>query len=135
MAVRPSFNGDMVTTATKVLIIDGSPIFRTALKEVLQISKGDVQIREASEARKALEIVNRESPAVIFIDIALPEGNGLKLLQEIKRISPQARIIVLTSYDSAEYREASTQRGAEHFLSKEHSGGLRLLDVINETVR
>lgn len=123
-----------MTTGSKILIVDQSPIFRHALKEVIQISRGDVDIREASETRGALEIVKHESPTVVFIDIALPEGNGLDLLREINNILPEARIVVLTSYDSAEYREAAIQRGAEHFLSKEHAGGLRLLDVINETV-
>jgi CheY-like chemotaxis protein len=44
-------------------------------------------------------------------------------------------IIVLTNHDSAEHEKAALQKGADHFLSKEHSGGLRLLDVIQKSIR
>jgi DNA-binding NarL/FixJ family response regulator len=119
----------------KVLIVDRSPIFRNALKDVIRISKDEVEIAEAPGASQALEIIRRDPPDVAFIDIALPEGDGFLLLERIRGMTPRTCVIVLTSNDSAEYREASIQKGAEYFLSKERSGGLRLLNVINQALR
>jgi DNA-binding NarL/FixJ family response regulator len=48
---------------------------------------------------------------------------------------PESRVVVLTSHDSAEHEAASIKQGADYFLSKEHSGGLRLIDVIRTTIR
>jgi DNA-binding NarL/FixJ family response regulator len=76
-----------------------------------------------------------ESPDVVFLDIALPQGNGIEFIRRIKRITPDTRIVVLTSHDSTEQKEASFKQGAEVFLSKESTVGLRLIDVIHSTLQ
>lgn len=118
-----------------ILIVDPSPIFRTTLKEVIQGTKAHVNVSEADSTDQAETLVKRKSPDVIFLDIAFPDNNGIQFISAIKRIAPDTRVVVLSSYDSAEYKEASIQNGADYFLSKERSGGLRLLDVIHDAVR
>jgi DNA-binding NarL/FixJ family response regulator len=119
----------------RVLILDPSPIFRQTLKAVIRTSETRCDIREANTAEKATDILKKGSFDIVFLDIALPEDDGIAFIASIKRMVPQSRIVILTSHDSAEYKAASIKRGADFFLSKEKSGGLRLIDVIRTTIR
>jgi DNA-binding NarL/FixJ family response regulator len=119
----------------KVLILDPSPIFRRTLKEVIQTSETHVDVREAKNTEQATDILKNESPDVVFFDIALPRDSGIAFIASIKGLVPRSRIVVLTSHDSAEHEAASIEQGADYFLSKESSGGLRLIDVIHTTIR
>lgn len=119
----------------KVLILDPSPIFRRTLKEVIQTSEPLVDVREAENADQAENILKNDPPDVVFFDIALPRGNGIEFIASIKGMLPESRVVVLTSHDSAEHEAASIEQGADYFLSKERSGGLRLIDVIRTTIR
>jgi len=118
----------------KALIIDQSPIFSHTLKEVIQMSAPHVIVTEVHNTDQALGILMNQSPDVVFLDIAFPRGNGIEFIGNIKGMLPDTRIVVLTSHDSREHREASIQQGADEFLSKEHSVGLRLLDIIHATL-
>ena len=118
----------------KVLILDPSPIFRRTLKEVIRTSETRVDIREADNADQAENILKDDPPDVVFFDIALPRDNGIAFIASIKGMLPQSRVVVLTSHDSAEHEAASIEQGADYFLSKERSGGLRLIDVIRTTI-
>jgi DNA-binding NarL/FixJ family response regulator len=119
----------------KILIVDQSPIFRRTLKEVIQTSESQIDVREAKDANQATDILKKDPPDVVFLDIALHRDNGIELIASIKDMIPSSRIVVLTSHDSVEYEAASIQKGADYFLSKEQSSGLRLIDVIHTTIR
>ena len=58
----------------------------------------------------------------------------IDLIKTIKASFPKTIIVVITSYDSAEYKEASRLHGADYFLSKELTIGLPLLDVIHAAI-
>jgi len=119
----------------KILIVDKSPIFRRTLKEVIQTGETYVDVSEANDAGQAEAILKKDPPDVVFLDIALPRDNGIEFIASIKDMIPKSRIVVLTSHDSAEHEAASIQKGADYFLSKERSGGLRLIDVIHTAIR
>ena len=119
----------------KILILDPSPIFSNTLKEVIQTSESHVEVTEANDTVQAEAILENDAVDVVFLDIAFPQDNGIQFISAIKRMAPDARIVVLSSHDSTEYKEASIRKGADYFLSKERSGGLRLLDVIHEAVQ
>ncbi len=121
--------------AKKVLILDQSAIFRKTLKEVVQTSETHVQVKEADNAAQARAIMKTDPMDVVFLDIALPRENGIAFIAAIKAMLPESRIVVLTSHDSAEHEAASIENGADHFLSKERSGGLRLIDAIHTALR
>ena len=124
-----------MTDPQKILILDPSPIFSGTLKEVIQTSENHVEVTEASSIVQAEAILKKQTVDVVFLDIAFPQDNGIQFIAAIKRMAPEACVVVLSSHDSTEYKEASIRRGANFFLSKERSGGLRLLDVIHEAVQ
>jgi YesN/AraC family two-component response regulator len=80
-----------------------------------------MQVGEAADGKEALQKVDSLKPDIIFMDIKLPGENGLELTQRIKAGDPNITVIVLTSYDLLEYRQAASKYGANYFLSKDTS--------------
>jgi DNA-binding NarL/FixJ family response regulator len=77
-----------------------------------------MEIIEAENGEETMKQVGANPPDLIFMDIKLPGENGLELTGKIKAKYPDVTVIVLTSYDSPEYREAAARVKADHFLSK-----------------
>jgi DNA-binding NarL/FixJ family response regulator len=102
----------------KVLIVEDSSFFSRLLQETLLSEYPKMDILEAPNAEEALAKVNGFAPDFIFVDIRLPGESGLEFTRKIKSTNPNIPIIILTSYDLPEYREAAKEYRADHFLSK-----------------
>lgn len=103
----------------RVLIVEDNERFRQAFKDNLQIVSPDLHIQEAIEGKECLEKVETFRPQLVFMDIRLPGENGLSLTKKIKANHPEMLVVVLTSYDNPEYRDAALQSGASRFVSKD----------------
>ena len=93
-----------------------------------------MEIFEAGDGEEAMQKINSDLPDLIFMDIKLPGENGLELTAKIKAKYPDVIVIILTSYDTPEYREAAVQAKANYFLSKGSSskeGILKLVESIS----
>jgi DNA-binding NarL/FixJ family response regulator len=102
----------------RILIVDDNDFFRQTLKTTLQASFPTIAIDEAADGGKALQKVDAFLPDLIFMDIQLPGENGLELTKKIKATHPNIPILILTTYDIQEYREAASQNRADRFLDK-----------------
>jgi DNA-binding NarL/FixJ family response regulator len=102
----------------KTLIVEDNANFRRILRDSLENLFPAMVIHEAAEGNEALERVDTFRPDMIFMDIRLPGENGLQLTQKIKTRYPDTKVVIMTSYDSPEYREAAVRCGANHFISK-----------------
>jgi len=111
----------------KTLIVEDSVFFRQLLKETLLSRFPSMDIAEAENGKDALQKVESLRPQLIFMDIKLPGENGLELTKKIKARYSDISIIILTSYDLPEYREAAREYRADHFLSK---GGSTKEDIL-----
>jgi DNA-binding NarL/FixJ family response regulator len=114
----------------RVLIVEDSIIFRTLLKEALQSRFPSMEIFEAADGEKAMKQIAARLPDLIFMDIKLPGENGLDLTAKIKAKYPEVVVIVLTSYDTLEYREAAVKAKANHFLAKGTSSTEGILTLV-----
>jgi DNA-binding NarL/FixJ family response regulator len=110
----------------KTLIVDGSAIFRHAFKDALCRRFPHMVFEEAADAREALEKVRTYAPGLVLMDISLPDESGLGLLERIKATEPEIAVIVVSSHDLAEYREAASRGGAYDFIPK---GCLNLTEI------
>ncbi len=102
----------------RTLLVEDNPSFRKILKEDLQAEFPSMNISEAGDGTEAFEIIGSSPPNLIFMDIRLPGQNGLELTRMIKARHPDIVVIVLTSYDLPEYREAAVRYKADYFFSK-----------------
>ena len=106
----------------KVLIVEDHASFRESLVRVLQSKFEDILISEAEDGSSVLSKVEADEPDLILMDVGLPGVNGITLTRKIKKNRSHIRVAVLTNYDSAEYKEAAYQAGADYFLSKSTTG-------------
>jgi DNA-binding NarL/FixJ family response regulator len=111
------FSGEVRRLRT--LIVEDNAAFRGTLKDSLQTLFPSMVIHEAAEGNEALQKVETFHPELIFMDIRLPGENGLQLTRKIKGNYPETRVIILTGYDTQEYREAAVRCGADCFIAKD----------------
>jgi YesN/AraC family two-component response regulator len=93
-----------------------------------------MDIAEAENGKDALQKVESLRPHLIFMDIKLPGENGLELTKKIKARYSDISIIILTSYDLPEYREAAREYQADHFLSKGASTKEDILTLVQSII-
>ncbi len=100
------------------LIVDDSNLVRASLRNLIDISVGASTIREAGTLSQALVGVERHPPALVILDLNMPDGFGLDFIQLLKALSPTSRIAVVTILADAEYRQHSLALGADWFFDK-----------------
>jgi len=103
----------------RTMLIEDNPSFRQILKENLKDLFPSMKIVEAGDGVEAFQKIESDSPHLVFMDIRLPGENGLELTRRIKADHPDIVVIILTSYESPEYREAATRFKADYFFSKD----------------
>ena len=91
-------------------------------------------IQEASEGNEAIQKVGVFQPQLILMDIRLPDENGLHLTEKIKASHPDTKVIIVTGYDSVEYREAAARCGANGYIAKESLNREQLETLIRSLV-
>jgi two-component system, response regulator YesN len=101
-----------------VLIVDDSETLRRRLKEALFLIRTDLEFYEASSGEEALSLFSTEKHDIVILDISLPDISGIEILKEIKISDPGTRVIIFTSYPSAEFRERCIAIGADYFFDK-----------------
>ena len=77
-----------------------------------------MEVEEVTDGRGVMKTVEEKNFDIIFMDIQLPHENGLDLTKKIKSLYPGVTIIIITEYDSSEYRKAASQADADFFFSK-----------------
>jgi two-component system, NtrC family, response regulator len=101
-----------------ILIIDGNTKLRKRMKKILVSELPFLYVAEASNERETFSEIEKTQPALVIIDIRLPESHGLNLTKKIKKRYPLLPVAVNTNNDAPEYKTASIQLGADYFLSK-----------------
>jgi DNA-binding NarL/FixJ family response regulator len=102
----------------RTMLVEDSFSFRQVVKDNLQDQFSSMEIIEAADGVEALQKIDGRPPNLIFMDISLPGENGLELTRKIKADYPNVTVIILTSHDSPEYREAAIRYKADYFFSK-----------------
>lgn len=75
-------------------------------------------VGQAEDAIEARSLAERLRPDVAILDVRMPGGSGVDVLQDIKRRNPETMVIMLTAYPHPEVRSRCVQGGADHFLEK-----------------
>ena len=107
----------MSTNPTRsVLVVDDDPTIRSTLAEALR--EWGYQVSEAATLAQTLAVVSRERPAAVLLDIRMPDGSGISILDELKIRSPESVIIIVTGYLDPKNAFEAGLRQAYGFLTK-----------------
>ena len=113
------------------LIVEDNASFRYSLSELLSEHFPCMVIEQAGDGAEALAKLAAQPPELIFMDIKLPDANGLELTRKIRTDDTLSVIVVLTGHDIPEYWEAAFQAGANFFISKSASVGKDIIALID----
>lgn len=102
-----------------ILIIDDEKDMCSILADVLNQKKYNVAI--ANTKREALGCIKKQVPDLVFLDLRLPDGDGIGLLSKIKKTSPKTVVNIISAYGSEETRDEARQKGAYTFIDKPFS--------------
>jgi two-component system NarL family response regulator len=102
----------------RVLVVDDHKVVRVGLRTMIAREPDMEVVAEAEDGPSALAAYAAHRPDVTLLDLRLPDIHGAELLTQLRKIDPQAKIIVLTSYDAGEDIFAAVKAGARGYLLK-----------------
>jgi DNA-binding NarL/FixJ family response regulator len=102
----------------KVFVVEDSDAICERIVRMVNEIKGSIVVGTANTVTGSLRGINRCLPEVVILDIQLLDGNGLTVLQTIKKEMPGIKVIVLTNFDSDQYRDLAQRYGSDAFLDK-----------------
>lgn len=114
----------------RLLIADDHPVVREGLVSILNHDKGMEVVGTAADGQAAIHEFERYKPDVTLMDLRMPEMDGVRATQEILKINPHARVIILTTYDDDEDIYRTLSAGASAYLLKDVPR-----DVLLDTIR
>lgn len=100
------------------MIVDDHEVVRRGIAEVVDRADGMRVVAEASSVAEGLQRAALVRPQVVLVDLQLPDGTGIDLMNALHRALPETRSIVLTSFDDEEAMDAALEAGAAAFLLK-----------------
>jgi two-component system, NarL family, invasion response regulator UvrY len=102
----------------KVLITDDHPVVRQGIRQILNTCPEVVLVDEASDGSEMLGKLHQNKYTVVLLDISMPGRSGLDLLREIKQISPETAILMLSIHPEEQYAIRAFKLGASGYLTK-----------------
>lgn len=121
----------MTTDHRRILVVDDERPILMTLEALLQ--RHGYTIETAATAAHGLRSLRSTPPAVVLLDLQLPDAEGLEMLDQIKREHPETQVIILTAHDSLSNAIESIKRGAYHFISKPYAPE-ELLSLIEKAI-
>lgn len=106
----------------RILVADDHAILRDGIRALLNLHPDMEVVGEAEDGQQAIERVRQLQPDVVLMDIAMPGLGGLEATLEIKKISPQVKVLVLTQHDDKEYLYRFLKAGATGYVLKKAAG-------------
>jgi DNA-binding NarL/FixJ family response regulator len=102
----------------KILIVDDHPVVRKGLRALLEAQRGWRVCGEAANGREAVAKARAQRPEVAIVDIGMPELNGVEATRQIRKVSPETEILILSAYGSEKLTRDLLEAGARGYLLK-----------------
>ncbi|MGW5876352.1 response regulator [Nocardiopsis terrae] len=106
-------------SSVRVLLADDQDLLRGALRTVLEADPRIEVVGEVGDGRAAIEVVRFHRVDVVLMDIRMPRLDGVSATEEITRLSPSTRVLILTTFDADELVVAAVRAGASGYLTKD----------------
>jgi DNA-binding NarL/FixJ family response regulator len=106
-------------TKAGVLVVDDHALFRTGVANIINQESDLRVVAEAGNGVEAVEAVERHHPDVTLLDLRMPVMDGVEAVRQIRAREPQARVIVLTTYDTDDEIARALKAGAKAYVLKD----------------
>lgn len=103
----------------RILLVDDQAMVRTGFRMVIGPQRDLQMVGEASDGQQAIDQVRQLRPDVVVMDVRMPHVDGIEATQEIIRIAPTTKVLILTTFDLDDYVIEALNAGASGFLLKD----------------
>lgn len=103
----------------RIVVVDDHPVVRDGLRGMIDGQPDLEVVGEAADGGEAVAVVTRERPDVVLMDLRMPRVDGVSAITEIGRSVPEARVLVLTTYDADHDIVRAVEAGARGVLLKD----------------
>jgi DNA-binding NarL/FixJ family response regulator len=103
----------------KIIIADDNRILREGLRALLSSDLELEVVGEVEDGQEAIRVVEKFKPVLVLMDLSMPRMNGMDAIKEIKKRSPDTKVLVLTVHKTDEYILATLQAGADGYVLKD----------------
>jgi two-component system, NarL family, response regulator LiaR len=103
----------------RILVADDESVVRDGVVAILSFQSDMKVVGEAEDGEQAVELAQRTKPDVILLDMRMPKLNGLEAIPKLKEVSPNSRIMVLTSFAESDMVYQTIKAGALGYLLKD----------------
>ncbi|MCB5178219.1 response regulator transcription factor [Streptomyces sp. SMC 277] len=100
------------------MVVDDEALVRSGFQMILNASEG-IEVVATAEGAQAADVIRRELPDVVLLDIRMPDVDGLTVLREIRTLPEPPAVAMLTTFDTDEYILTALRSGAAGFLLKD----------------
>lgn len=104
----------------RFVIADDATFIREIIKNIGE-SLGGVCVGEADNGRECIELVKKTLPDLIFLDLVMPIRNGIEILEEIREIWPDIKVVACTTLDQKHIIDEAHKKGVHQYLTKPFS--------------
>ena len=108
-----------VKARRRIVIAEDYTILREGLRSLLSSHPEFEIVGEAEDGQEAIRSVDKLKPDLALMDLSMPRMNGMDAIKEIKKRSPQTKVLVLTVHKTEEYIHAALQAGADGYILKD----------------
>lgn len=116
-----------------IILVDDHPLFREGLRSIISRNEGLEIVGETGLGREALKLAEKFKPDMVVVDISLPDINGIDLTSDIKKLSPETQVLIVSVYSKIDYITAAFQAGATGYVVKDAPSDkiLQALDLVS----
>lgn len=102
----------------RILVVDDHPVVREGLVAIIDAQDDMTVVGEAGDGAQAIAIYKAARPNVVLMDLAMPGTDGVQAIEGMRAFDPDARVVVLTAYDTDERILRAVEAGARGYLLK-----------------
>jgi len=113
----------------RLLLVDDHAMVREGIRNLLELQADMTVVGEAATGREAIEKARALKPAVVVLDVSLPDLEGRRVAREVRAVAPSARIVVLTAHEDEDSMLHLCQAGVSGYVLK-HSSTAELIEAI-----
>lgn len=117
-----------------VLLVDDNPRYRQQLARLIGKTYPSAMLYEADDVAEALRLAKQVRPHLGFVDVVLPEEDGIQCVRRIKAILPGTRLVLISAYPDREFRRLGLNAGAVAFLDKKDLDAATVRQVVDDAL-
>ena len=102
----------------RILVVDDHPLMRVGIAAIIDGAPRMTTVAQAGSGEEAIELYRQHQPDITLMDLRLPQMSGVEAIRSIRSVYPQARFVVLTTYEGDEDIHQALEAGAQGYMIK-----------------